>query len=38
MRIIRKIWRNKATNQLLITIPNNQGLKEGDYIEIKKVK
>ena len=38
MRIIRKVWKNKQTNQLLITIPNKEGVKEGDYIEVKKVK
>jgi len=38
MQIIRKVWKAKHTNQLLITIPNNQGIKEGDYIEVKKVK
>ena len=38
MKIIRKVWENKQTNQLLITIPHKQGIKVGDYIEIKKVK
>jgi hypothetical protein len=38
MQLIRKVWKNKASNQLLVTIPNNAGIKEGDYIEIKKVK
>ena len=38
MRFIRKVWKNKATNQLLITIPNDAGIKEGDYVEVKKVK
>ena len=38
MKIIRKVWANKQTKQLLITIPNKQGIEEGDYIEIKKVK
>lgn len=36
--IIRKVWKHKATNQLLITIPNNEGVKEGDYVRVKKVK
>ena len=38
MRIIRKVWANKLTNQLLITIPYNSKIKKGDYVEIKKVK
>ncbi len=38
MKIIRKVWKNNQTKQLLITIPNKQGIKEGDYIEVKKVK
>ncbi len=38
MRIIRKVWKHKATNQLLITIPNKSGIEEEDYVEIKKVK
>lgn len=37
-RIIRKVWKNKSHNQLLITIPNDEGIKEGDYVEVKKVK
>jgi len=38
MKIIRKVWKNKGTKQLLITIPNNSDIKEGDYVEIKKIK
>lgn len=38
MRIIRKVWKAKFTNQLLITIPKNKGIKEGDYVEVKRVK
>jgi len=37
MKIIRKVWENQR-KQLLITIPRNQGIKKGDYIEIKKVE
>ena len=37
-QIIRKIWKKTATNQLLITIPNDSGFVEGDYIIIKKVE
>ena len=38
MKIIRKVWKNKATKQLLITIPLNSKINEGDYVEVKKVK
>ena len=38
MRLIRKVWKKNATNQLVVTIPNDAGIKEGDYVEIKKVK
>jgi hypothetical protein len=38
MRVIRKVWKNRLNNQLLITIPNDSGIKEGDYVEVKKVK
>lgn len=38
MRIIRKVWKNKGTSQLLITIPKDSNIKEGDYVEIKKIK
>jgi len=37
MRLIRKVWLNSGSNQLLITIPNNSNIKEGDYVEVKKV-
>ena len=36
--IVRKVWKAKANNQLLITIPVDEGIKEGDYVEVKKVK
>jgi hypothetical protein len=38
VKIIRKVWEAKGTKQLLITIPLNQGVKTGDYVEVKKVK
>lgn len=38
MKIIRKVWKNQTTNQLLITIPLGEGIEKGDYIEVKKVK
>ena len=37
-KIIQKVWKNKSNNQKLITIPKDSGIKEGDYVEIKKVK
>ena len=36
--LIRKVWRAKKKNQLLITIPKDLEIKEGDYVEVKKVK
>ncbi len=36
--IIQKVWKNKGNNQKLITIPKDCDIKEGDYVEIKKVK
>jgi len=38
--MIRKVWRNNFSGQLLITIPNdNDGaIIEGDYVEVKKVE
>jgi len=37
MKIIRQVWKNSGTNQLLITIPNDVEIKEGDYVEVRKV-
>lgn len=28
----------KYTNKFMVTIPNGEGIKEGDYIKIKKVR
>lgn len=36
MKIIRKVWKNQR-EQLLITIPKDSGIKDGDYVEIRKV-
>ena len=33
-----KVWRNKTINQKLITIPKECNIKEGDYVEIRKIK
>jgi len=37
-KIIMKVWKNKKINQKLITIPKRCEIKEGDYVEIIKVK
>ena len=37
-RIIRRVWENKGTKQLLITIPKDSKIREGDYVEVNKVK
>jgi len=37
-KIIQKVWKNKKNNQKLVTIPKESEIKEGDYIEIKKVE
>ena len=37
-KIIRKVWKNKGNNQKLVTIPKDCNIKEGDYVEIRKVK
>ena len=37
-RLILKVWKAKANNQKLITIPKESEIKEGDYIEIIKIK
>ena len=37
-RIIMKVWKNKAKNQKLITIPKDCDIQDGDYVEIKKIK
>lgn len=36
-RIIRKVWKNKSNDQLLVYIPKNCGLKEGEFVELIKV-
>lgn len=37
-KVIMKVWKNKAKNQKLITIPKDSEINEGDYVEIRKVK
>lgn len=36
--VIKKVWRNRANNQKLVTIPSTSPIIEGDYVEITKVK
>ena len=36
--IVRKVWGNRQSKQLLITIPKNVNICEGDYIIIKKLQ
>jgi len=37
-KIIVKVWMNKGNKQKLITIPKDCDIKDGDYVEIVKVK
>lgn len=37
-RVIRKVWKNKKTNQKIITIPKDSSIQAGDYVEVKKIK
>jgi len=36
--IIRKIWKNKGTGQLCLTVPKSSGLLEGDYVKVSKIE
>lgn len=36
--LIRKVFKTKSTKQLMITIPKDEGIKEGDYVQIVKVE
>jgi len=36
--IVRKVWKNKGNNQLLITIPVIYNIKEGDNVQIVKTE
>lgn len=33
-RIIKQVIKNKTNNQLMVTVPSNCGISEGDYVEI----
>lgn len=36
-KIIQKVWINKNNKQKLVTIPKKSKIKNGDYVEIRKV-
>ena len=36
-RIIKKVIKNQSNNQLLITIPKDSYLREGDFVELIRV-
>ena len=35
---IRQVWERKKTKQLMISIPNDIGIKTGDFVKVKKIK
>lgn len=35
--IVRKVWKNRSNDQLLITIPKDSDIQEGDYVKVSKV-
>lgn len=35
--LIKKIWKRKSDGQLMVTIPKNEGMSNGDYVKIIKV-
>ena len=37
IKIIKKVCKNISNGQLFVTVPRNKGIKEEDYVEIKKV-
>jgi hypothetical protein len=37
MHLLRRVWKKRSTNQLIVTIPKDAGIKEGDYVEIRRV-
>ena len=36
-RLIRRIYSNKKTKQMLICIPKGSGFEDKDYVEVKKI-
>ena len=37
-RVIRKVWLRKATNQKMVTIPRDNFIEAGDFVEIIKIE
>ena len=37
-QIIRKVYKVKANNQKMITIPKDCDIQEGDYVRVEKVE
>ncbi len=37
-KIIRRVFLIKKTNQMFISIPHNNGVEPGDYVEIIKIE
>jgi len=35
-KIIRKVWKNNGSNQLLVTVPKCSDIKAGDFVELIK--
>ena len=33
-RIVKQVLKNRSNNQLMVTVPSNCGVEEGDYVEI----
>lgn len=38
MKLKRKVWKNKANNQKLITIPKDCDIEEGDHVWVEKIE
>ncbi|MFQ6118377.1 MAG: hypothetical protein ACE5KE_00665 [Methanosarcinales archaeon] len=36
--VVRKVWQNKASGQLLVTIPKHSEIKEGEYVKVEKTE
>ena len=36
--IIRKVYEVRSTKQLLVSVPKGANIKDGDYVEIKKIR
>ena len=36
--IIRKVYEVRSTKQLLVSVPKGANIRDGDYVEIKKIR